>query len=523
MADVSEPKEQNAAAASAATSTVQNRERISPWRLFLRAWRMNVTSTIDQPEVIDELREDSYISGRYVLMTTMSAGIAILGLLLSSPAVVIGAMLLSPLMGPIMGAGMSLAIGDYYWLRRSARALGIGTVLAILFCAFIVLMSPLQTVTPEIAARTRPNLFDLAVALFSAIAGAYAMIRGRGGAIVGVAIATALMPPLAVVGFGLATFNWTVFGGSLLLFVTNLITIALTMALMARIYGFHTSLSDRQSLYQNVVILVSFVVLAVPLAYSLNRIAWEASSTRVANGYIKDLFGDRARVSAIEFDFGASPITVNATVLTPDFIAGAEARSTKALTEKFGRDVSVSIEQYRVGTGKGEADAAQLAAARAREQALSTEREIAQLAERMALVAGVPSENITLDAKRRRAVVKAAVLPGATIRTYRVLEGRVAALNPEWQLRIEPPALPLPAVALDGDKVSTDATQAFADIVWAAQRIEAPLGINGPSEAVSAMVEQLAGQDIRSVRAASIPSRAGYLTFEWLAPDAVTE
>ena len=84
-------------------------------------------------------------------------------------------------------------------------------------------ISPIQTVTEEIAARTQPNLFDLLVALFSALAGSYAVIRGREGTIVGVAIATALMPPLAVVGFGLATLNWTVFGGALGLFIPNLV------------------------------------------------------------------------------------------------------------------------------------------------------------------------------------------------------------------------------------------------------------------------------------------------------------
>ena len=168
-------------------------------------------------------------------MVSMSAGIAILGLLLSSPAVVIGAMLLSPLMDPIMGVGFSLAIGDYRWLRHSARSLAIGALFAILFTALVVFMSPLQTVTSEIAARTRPNLFDLVVAIFSAIAGGYAIIRGREGTIVGVAIATALMPPLAVVGFGLATLNGTVFWGALFLFFTNLTAIALTGTAMARI------------------------------------------------------------------------------------------------------------------------------------------------------------------------------------------------------------------------------------------------------------------------------------------------
>ncbi|MCB2051085.1 MAG: TIGR00341 family protein, partial [Novosphingobium sp.] len=223
------------------------------WRFW---WRQSVVGTVNQGEVIEKRREECALSARYLFMLMMSAGIAILGLLLSSPAVVIGAMLLSPLMGPIMGLGFALAIGDFGWTKQSAKSLAIGTVLSILFCAFIVFVSPLQTVTSEIASRTRPNLFDLLVALFSALAGAYAMIRGREGTVVGVAIATALMPPLAVVGFGLATLNGTVFWGALLLFFTNLMTIALTAAIMARLYGFRTSLSERNTQVQYLIIVV---------------------------------------------------------------------------------------------------------------------------------------------------------------------------------------------------------------------------------------------------------------------------
>ena len=203
-----------------------------------RWWREDVVGTVDQAQVIEKRRAECEMSERYLFMTLMSAGIAVLGLLLSSPAVVIGAMLLSPLMDPIIGLGFALAIGDYQWLKKSARSLAWGTVMAIGGTALLVFLSPIQQITAEIAARTEPNLFDLLVALFSALAGAYAMIRGREGTIVGVAIATALMPPLAVVGFGLATWNWTVFSGALLLYVTNLITIALTAWGMARLYGF---------------------------------------------------------------------------------------------------------------------------------------------------------------------------------------------------------------------------------------------------------------------------------------------
>ncbi|MFY8194499.1 MAG: DUF389 domain-containing protein, partial [Novosphingobium sp.] len=202
MNDTSDPKASPAIAAAAKGRTI--REAIG----YLREWWTgHVIRQIDHGEVIERRKEDGNLSEHYLFMIAMSAGIAVLGLLLSSPAVVIGAMLLSPLMGPIMALGFALAIGDWAWLKRSALTLLIGSVLAILLCSVLVFLSPIQTITSEIAARTRPNLFDLFVALFSALAGAYAMIRGKEGAIVGVAIATALMPPLAVVGFGIATWN----------------------------------------------------------------------------------------------------------------------------------------------------------------------------------------------------------------------------------------------------------------------------------------------------------------------------
>lgn len=133
---------------------------------FRRWWRDEVVDTVDQQEVIARRREDCGLTARYLFMTAMSAGIAILGLLQSSPAVVIGAMLISPLMGPIIGLGFALAIGDYNWLRQAAFSLAWGTVMAVALCAVIVFFSPLKDITPEIAARTRPNLFDLLIALF---------------------------------------------------------------------------------------------------------------------------------------------------------------------------------------------------------------------------------------------------------------------------------------------------------------------------------------------------------------------
>lgn len=485
--------------------------------LFRRWWRVVVCSGVDQQAVIAKVKEDSYFSPRYAFMTCMSAGIAILGLLLSSPAVVIGAMLLSPLMGPIMGAGFALAIGDYAWLKASTKALVLGTLVAVLFAALVVALSPLQTVTTEIAARTRPNLFDLAVALFSALAGAYAMIRGRMGTIVGVAIATALMPPLAVIGFGLATLNMTVFGGSLLLFFTNLMTIALTAAGMARLYGFHSSLSERQTQVQIGVMVLVFVGLAIPLGYSLQQIAWEANVSRQANGYIKDQFSGSARVSQIDIDWDAEPILVSASVFTPKIVGDAEQQSARVLSRAFRRPIAVAIEQYRVETGTTAASV-ELAAARAQQQAQEAEIRVVKLRENLALVAGVSTDDVTIDTTKRRAVVSAKPLQGATLDTYYALEQRVANQAKDWTIEIKPPAVALPSLQVTDGVITERSIRQLPLIGWAAARVQLPLGAYGSAEDIEVARKTLFDTNATTIRAAGLGSDGGTVRLRWLSP-----
>ena len=416
-------------------------------------WRRDVTSTVDQVAVIEKRRAECGLSARYLLMTCMSAGIAILGLLQGSAAVVIGAMLLSPLMDPIMGVGFALAIGDYKWLRQSAKSLAVGMLFAVLFCALIVFISPLQTITSEIAARTRPSLFDLGVAIFSSVAGAYAMIRGREGTIVGVAIATALMPPLAVVGFGLATLNGTVFWGSLFLFITNLTAIALTATAMARGYGFSTSLSDKQTRIQSFLIFGAFILLAIPLFLSLRQIVWETTATRQINTVVADVFDGRARISGLEPNYESDPIQITATVFTPELVADAELDAESAITRRLGRPVDVSLAQVRSGMSADATEEAQLASARAQEAEAAERAE--NLADRLALLAGVSVGDVTVDRQRRRAVVTARPLAGATMATYFELEQRIDSTEPDWDIRFIPPVRPLPDITFNGEEIST--------------------------------------------------------------------
>ncbi len=451
-------------------------------------WRDHVSGSVDHPEVIQRRREDGALSQHYLFMTAMSGAIAILGLLLASPAVVIGAMLLSPLMGPIMGLGFALAISDWDWVKASLRTLLIGCALAVLLCAVLVFVSPIHAVTSEIAARTRPNLFDLFIALFSAMAGAYAMIRGKEGAIVGVAIATALMPPLAVVGFGLAMWNWTVFSGALLLFVTNFITIALTAFGMARLYGFRAKLSRRQSRLESLFVVAVFLALAVPLGFALQRIAWEANAQRIVRSGIAAQFDPRAKLDTLEIDFAAVPVGIEAVLFTPVLRPSVESAIERALAKQLGEAVKLDLVQYKVGTNATAAERAQLASAReGDERATSTRTQV--LAVRLALAAGVSESDVLVDETRRRALVRAKPLPGAALATYRELEARIAVSEPEWQIEIMPPAVPLAAtIAVENGEPDP---AALSLVRWAAKRTDRGVVLTGPSAETEAVAEAL--------------------------------
>jgi len=475
-------------------------------------WLTEVTGAVDQVQVIADRREECLLSERYLFMIAMSAGIAVVGLLQSSTAVVIGAMLLSPLMGPIMGLGFALAIGDYHWLKQSARSLAYGSGIAILLCALIVYVSPIKTITPEIAARTEPTLFDLMVALFSGMAGAYAMIRGRAGTIVGVAIATALMPPLATIGFGVATVNGTVFSGALLLFVTNLITIALTAWAMARLYGFRTRLSERQTQAQNLAVVLVFVMLAIPLGFSLQQIAWEANAQRIVRSEIDETFDPRSEIFNLETDFKSEPIGIGATVFTPVLRPDAEIDIERALAKRLGRQVELTLVQDEVGKNAGAAEQAQLSAARDREEAAARARAEA-LALRLALVAGVGEDDVTIDRTRRRAVVRARPLEGANVATYRALEARISDTEQDWRIEVIPPAAALPTgFAFNEEGLPTPpARRALETLAWASRRIDLPVVLVGNGKDAALARAYLADRGIT----AELREEGGELRAEW--------
>ena len=445
-------------------------------RIIAVLWRRRALRGIDRPAVTARVRDDDGLTGRFAVMTLLSAGIAVLGLLLSSPAVVIGAMLISPLMGPILGLGFALAGSDVRATRRSLIALTAGTLLAVALCALIVLASPLKAITSEILARTRPNLFDLLVAIFSAIAGTYAMIRGRGGTIVGVAIATALMPPLATIGYGLATGNRTIFLGAAALFATNAVAIAFTTATIAKLYGFGTDLSHPSTRMQTLVLLGVFAALSVPLGLSLRSIAWETYATGKARHHLAKYFGADTRVTQLDIDFAAKPIVVRAVVLADRFKAGARAAISKELGRDLGQEIEVRLSQVVFNRGES---------SRERERrALDASRDLAGEAAKAAKPAGEANEiaaelaaatgaaTAAVDADAERAQVAAPARAGATLAGWRSAEATIRARHPGWTITITPPLAALPPVDFAPGNFALDpaAAATVETIAWAIQR-----------------------------------------------------
>jgi len=207
------------------------------------AWVSRLWETITAPlpkltldergRVVAEVISGATPSVDFFVLIILSSGIAMYGLLQNSGAVIIGAMLVAPLMSPIVSMAMSIVRGDIKHLGQGAQATAQGVLMAIFVGALLTFLSPIRQPTNEIMSRVNPNLLDLGVAFLSGAAGGYAMSRKSiAAALPGVAIAAALVPPLAVVGYGFAVADLGIAFGALLLFTTNLIAIVLAAALI---------------------------------------------------------------------------------------------------------------------------------------------------------------------------------------------------------------------------------------------------------------------------------------------------
>lgn len=224
----------------------------------------------DRSKTLEIIKQNVNFNGSNLWILACAIIVASVGLNVNSTAVVIGAMLISPLMGPIVGAGFALGVYDFDLLKKSLRNLALSTLIGLVFSTLYFYISPFKDVQSEILARTSPNIYDILIAFFGGIVGVIAVTRvEKGNPIPGVAIATALMPPLCVAGFGLATGNWSFFFGAIYLYSINCVFIGIATFLIIKYlkYPPKKQVDERQQKQVRNMITILILVMLVPSAY----------------------------------------------------------------------------------------------------------------------------------------------------------------------------------------------------------------------------------------------------------------
>ncbi len=209
----------------------------------------------------------------YYILTSISAVIATAGLIQGSTAIVIGAMIVAPLMTPILAFSLAVIWGDLNLIKNSTISILRGTFLSVVISAGIVFFVPISGYSNEILSRTRPDLFDIIVAIASGVVGAYGYANKKiSNTLVGIAIAVALMPPLCTIGIGIGTFNLDMTLGATTLFLINLISISLSSATVFWMMKIHPVLADenmvkKRAIHQIIISVVILTVIAVPVGF----------------------------------------------------------------------------------------------------------------------------------------------------------------------------------------------------------------------------------------------------------------
>ncbi len=314
-----------------------------------------VYDQIDTESAAERIKSGIWFKGPNVWILAFSIVIASVGLNVNSTAVIIGAMLISPLMGPIVGTGLALGTNDTDLLKLSAKNLLVMVVIALIASTLFFILSPLSLVNPtELEARTSPTIYDVLIALFGGLAGIFEQSRKeRGTVLSGVAIATALMPPLCTAGYGLAHLKFHFFFGAMYLFIINGVFITLATYLMVKYLRFKTNsclVPAVEKKRRNLITAVLVIVL-VPSIYSAVNLVMDNNFQRnvesfvdenrlVGRSYIYDYDIEKRHV---EFAIAGAPLNDS---LKTAFFANAEKYRIK--------ENRISLTEHTIGMSQDE-------------------------------------------------------------------------------------------------------------------------------------------------------------------------
>ena len=265
----------------------------------------------DEIQTIDYIRKNVEFKGTNLWILIFAIFVASVGLNVNSTAVIIGAMLISPLMGPIIGVGMGVGINDFELIKKSLKNLAVAIVISVITSATYFLISPLSDAQSELLARTTPTIYDVFIALFGGFAGIVAgSSREKSNAIPGVAIATALMPPLCTAGYGIATGNLYYFLGAFYLFFINSVFISLSTFLIVRFLKYpKKQFMDQQREKRVKSYIIAFVILTViPSVYLGLQVVQQSIFERNASIFLdQELTFEKSRIISKSYDFKSNP------------------------------------------------------------------------------------------------------------------------------------------------------------------------------------------------------------------------
>lgn len=290
------------------------REKNFVLKNFFRNYLSLNRSREDESATVESIRNGVEFKGINLWVLIFATFIASMGLNVNSTAVIIGAMLISPLMGPIMGVGLSIGINDFELMKRSLKSYLIATLFSVVTATLYFTFTPLNEVQSELLARTSPTIYDVFIALVGGLAGIVALsTKEKGNVIPGVAIATALMPPLCTAGFGLATGNLLYFLGAFYLYFINSVFISLATYIGVRMMHFqHKQFVDkaREKLVKRYIVLVTIATMC-PAIYLTYGIVRETLYNTTANNFISsELSFPETQILSREISYNKKEIKV---------------------------------------------------------------------------------------------------------------------------------------------------------------------------------------------------------------------
>lgn len=250
----------------------------------------------NREKVLENVISNISFRGSNLWILACAIVVASVGLNVNSTAVVIGAMLISPLMGPIVGAGFGLGIFDFALLRKSLKNLLIATVVGLTVSTIYFYVSPFKETQTELLARTAPNIYDILIAFFGGLVGVIAITRvEKGNPIPGVAIATALMPPLCTAGYGLAIGNLKFFFGAMYLYTINCVFICIATFIIVKFLKYPASkkIDEKYEKQVKYIMTILIVVMLVPSVWFAYKLFEEKKFNQKVNTYIQNEFAGK--------------------------------------------------------------------------------------------------------------------------------------------------------------------------------------------------------------------------------------